>query len=155
MIEISQHITYSEAIHSNKAIELGISNIPSEEQLKNIRLWAKHIFEPLREGLGNKRITIDSLFRSVELNSKTKGASTTSQHCAIKGAAGDLKGVFSTNKQLFEYIKNNLQFDQLIWEYGNDENPDWIHVSYNQGKNRNQILKTIIENKETKYVPFK
>jgi zinc D-Ala-D-Ala carboxypeptidase len=155
MQPISKNITYFEAVKSRVAIAKNIINIPNAAQLENIKMWAAEIFEPTRSGLGNKPLYISSLFRSVELNStKEVGGSDSSQHCALKGAAGDLDGqVYGnhTNAQIFNYIKDNLEFDQLIWEFGNDTEPDWVHVSFNRGHNRKQILISYKEGKKTKY----
>lgn len=140
MNQISKHITYSESIKSQQAIRLGIDNTPNSEQLEAMKLVAEKCFEPVREHF-NIPIGISSFFRSEKLNSAI-GGSKNSQHC--KGEAIDIDAdIYGkiTNKQIFEYIKNNLLFDQLIWEYGNDENPDWVHVSYSKKGNRKQILK--------------
>jgi zinc D-Ala-D-Ala carboxypeptidase len=154
-MNISKNITYFEAVKSSTAVALNIINVPNAAQLENIKIWAAEIFEPTRAGLGNKPLYISSLFRSVELNStKEVGGSDSSQHCALKGAAGDLDGqVYGnhTNAQIFNYIKDNLEFDQLIWEFGNDAEPDWVHVSFNRGHNRKQILISYKEGKKTKY----
>lgn len=140
---ISIHITYDEATISTKAKELKISNDPNSKQLSNMKLLAENIFEKIRENF-NVPIFISSFFRSAKLNTKLKGSST-SQHCANVGAAMDIdadvyKGV--TNSEIFNYILDNLNFDQLIWEFGNDENPDWVHVSYvSDSLNRKEVLK--------------
>ena len=140
---ISIHITYEEATVSTKAKELKISNDPNNKQLSNMKLLAENIFEKIRENF-NVPIFISSFFRSAKLNTKLKGSST-SQHCANVGAAMDIdadvyKGV--TNSEIFNYILDNLNFDQLIWEFGNDENPDWVHVSYvSDSLNRKEVLK--------------
>ena len=140
---ISKHITYEEATVSAKAKEFKISNDPNNKQLANMKLLAENIFEKVRENF-NVPIFISSFFRSAKLNAKLKGSST-SQHCANVGAAMDIdadvyKGV--TNSEIFNYILNNLNFDQLIWEFGDDENPDWVHVSYvSDILNRKEVLK--------------
>ena len=140
---ISKHITYEEATVSNKAKELKINNDPNSKQLTNMKLLAENIFEKVREHFDTP-IYISSFFRSSKLNTKLKGSST-SQHCANVGAAMDIdadvyKGV--TNSEIFNYILENLNFDQLIWEFGNDENPDWVHVSYvSDILNRKEVLK--------------
>ena len=140
---ISKHITYDEATVSSKAKELKINNDPNSKQLINMKLLAENIFEKVREHFDTP-IYISSFFRSSKLNTKLKGSST-SQHCANVGAAMDIdadvyKGV--TNSEIFNYILNNLNFDQLIWEFGNDENPDWVHVSYvSDILNRKEVLK--------------
>lgn len=140
-MKITEHVSYKEAIKSNTAIRKGIENIPSGEQMENIKLLCENVFEPLREHVGGP-IAINSLFRSPELN-RAIGGSSTSQHCAINGAAIDIDDTYGkmSNADMFKFIKDNLDFDQMIWEYGDDDNPDWVHVSYKKRDNRNQILK--------------
>ena len=133
MENISKHISFTEATHSPTAQKLGINNNPNEEQLKAMKLVAEKCFEPLRLWY-NKPIKINSFFRSDLLNRAVKG-SLTSQH--KKGEAIDIDaGSKEENKKLFEYIKNHLDFDQVINEY----NYSWVHVSYSKTKNRKQIL---------------
>jgi len=138
MVRISKHISYKEGTHSNTATRRRIRNEPNETQLEAMKLLAKKVFEPLRIHF-DKPIRVNSFFRSAALN-KAIGGSRTSQHCT--GEAIDIDATNGiTNKQLFDYIKDNLEFDQLIWEYGTDEEPDWVHVSYNSERNRGVILK--------------
>jgi hypothetical protein len=139
-----------EALRSNTAKRLGINNMPDNDTLVTMQITAQHIFEPLRNKF-NEPIYISSFYRSPELN-KAIGGSTSSQHC--KGEAIDIDDVYSkaSNADFFNYIKDKLEFDQLIWEFGDDENPAWVHVSYNLGKNRMRILKAIKENGRTKYI---
>ena len=150
MSNISKNITYKEAIHSNTAKRLGIDNEPSHEQIANMMTIETMIFQPLRSYVGGP-IKITSFFRSPKLN-KAIGGSKTSQHC--KGQAMDIDDVYGhkSNAEMFMYIKENLDFDQLIWEFGNDENPSWIHVSYvDAQENRNRCLQAYKENGKTKY----
>lgn len=147
---ISEHITYTEATVSNKAKQLGISNTPNEKELRAMKLLAEKMFEPLRKWYG-KSIQITSFFRSAKIN-KAIGGSTTSQHSF--GQAIDIDTV-SDNKKLFDYIKDNLPFDQLIWEYGNDNAPDWVHVSYSEIHNRKQVLRATKSGGKTVYLPYK
>jgi len=156
-MNLSEHLTLKEVITSDTAKRLGISNKPTPEHLNNLKLLAEKVFEPIRKHF-DKPIKVSSGYRSKELNTAIPGSSLTSQHCS--GEALDLDqdnmpyGV--TNKMVFEYIKNNLNFDQLIWEFGNDSNPDWVHVSYEStGKQRKQILKAIRVNGKTSYIPYK
>ena len=138
-MKISDHITFAEAIHSNTAKRCGINNIPNEEQTNNMKKIAEKIFEPLRLWVGGA-IKINSMFRSEELNKAIGGASS-SQHC--KGMAIDLDDVYGhkTNAEMFSWIRRHCNFDQLIWEFGDDNNPSWIHVSYQSvDKNRNRVL---------------
>lgn len=141
MTIISKHISYNEATRSDTAKRLGIDNTPNADQLLRMQDLATRIFEPIREHFG-KPIYIASFFRSSALN-KAVGGATKSQH--MLGEAMDIDAsTFGevTNKEIFDYIKDNLEFDQLIWEFGNEEEPDWIHVSYTTSKdNRKQIIK--------------
>ena len=150
MERISKHITYKEAIRSNTALRLNINNIPNDYEISNMVGIASNVFEPLREYVGGP-IKINSMFRSEALN-RAIGGSSRSQHC--QGRAIDLDDTFGhkTNAEMFNYIKNNLNFDQLIWEFGDDDNPSWVHVSYvSEDKNRNRCLKAYKENGKSKY----
>jgi zinc D-Ala-D-Ala carboxypeptidase len=140
-MKVSEHVSYTEVTKSNTAIRKGIENIPSGEQMENIKLLCENIFEPLRKHVGGP-IAINSLFRSPRLNVAI-GGSASSQHCANNGAAMDIDDTYGSmsNADMFEFIKDKLDFDQLIWEFGTDENPDWVHVSYKTRGNRKQILK--------------
>ena len=147
---ISQHISDKEGVYSRTALRLGIKNKPNKEQLANMKLLAEEIFEPLRM-YANGPIKINSFFRSPELN-KAIGGSTKSQHC--HGQAIDLDDTYGhlTNAEMFEFIREHLDFDQMIWEFGNDDNPDWVHVSYVSPKdNRNRCLLAYKDNGKTKY----
>ena len=149
-MSISKHISNKEGVYSRTALRLGIENEPNKEQLANMKLLAEEVFEPLRAYVGGP-IKINSFFRSPELN-KAIGGSTKSQHC--HGQAIDLDDTFGrcTNAEMFEFIKKHLNFDQMIWEFGNDKNPDWVHVSYvSENKNRNRCLKAYKENGKTSY----
>lgn len=148
---ITKNLTLEELIHSDTAKAKGIDNSPTNEHLKYLIEIANNIFQPLRDGIG-KPIRISSGYRSEKLN-KAVGGSKTSQH--NKGQALDLVATTGfTNKDIFNYIKNNLEFDQLIYEFGTDANPDWVHVSYNKGKNRKQILKAIKKDGKTLYINY-
>jgi hypothetical protein len=148
---ISKHISYKEGTYSNTATRLGINNTPNDDQLSNMKLVAEKIFEPLRSYVGEP-IKINSFFRCPKLNTAI-GGSHKSQHC--KGQAMDIDDVFSsfTNAEMYYWIKENLDFDQMIWEFGDDGNPDWIHVSYvSPENNRNRCLKAYREDGKTKYM---
>ena len=137
MKKISKHISYKEAVRSDYAKKHKIENEPNDEQLENMKLIAKEVFEPLRKWVGGP-IKVNSFFRSEDLNTGI-GGSKTSSH--LKGQAIDLTTMgLKTNKQIFDYIKDNLEYDQLIWEYGR-VNPKWIHVSFNPVKNRKQAFR--------------
>lgn len=148
---ISKHISEKEAVKSITALRLGLNNTPDGDTLNNMKLLAEKVFEPLREWVGGP-IKINSFYRSTALNSAI-GGSSRSQHC--QGRAFDLDDIYGhkTNKEMFDWIKENLSFDQMIWEFGSEENPDWVHVSYvDEEKNRNRILKAVRDNGKTKYV---
>ena len=137
-------------MYSRTATRLNIDNKPNDDQMQNMCLIAEEVFEPLRVWVGGP-IKINSFFRSPKLN-KAIGGSTKSQHC--HGQAIDLDDTFgrATNAEMYEFIKKYLDFDQMIWEFGNDDNPSWVHVSYvSEDKNRNRCLKAYKENGKTKY----
>jgi len=147
---ISKHIAYAEAIHSNTAKRRGIDNTPSPTNVETMKETAEKIFEPLRKFV-NGPIKVTSMFRSAALNEAIGGAKS-SQH--MKGQAMDLDDVYGykTNAEMYHWIKENLNFDQLIWEFGTDTNPNWIHVSYvSEDENRNRCLKAYKEKGRTKY----
>jgi len=157
MDNISVHISYAEATKSQSAERLGIKNIPTVQQLGNMMFVAEGLFEPLRNWWG-KPIGISSFFRSLELN-HTIGGSSTSQHCL--GLAVDIDAdIFNnglTNKMIFDFFNNRkevMQYDQLIWEFGDDHNPAWVHISKmpDNKKNRVMNLKAVRENGKTVYL---
>ena len=142
MKRISKHISYKEAVGSNYAKQKGISNKPNEEQVENMKLLAEEVFEPLREWVGCP-IKVNSMFRSLELNTALKGSKTSSH---MNGEAMDITSMAcgkencKSNLDMFHWIKDNLEFDQLIWEFGKE--PKWLHVSFNKDNNRQQVLVT-------------
>jgi len=149
-MKISDHITYAEAIHSTTAKRKQIDNTPNQTQVDAMKLLAEKIFEPLREWVGGP-IKVNSFFRSVALNEKIGGVAS-SQHC--KGQAIDIDDVYGykTNAEMYYWIQQNLDFDQIIWEFGTDMQPNWIHVSYvSEEENRNKCLKAYKEDRKTKY----
>ena len=130
--------------------------MPTEAHIANFKLLAENIFEPIRNHF-SKPIHISSGYRSKDLNTAIGGA-LSSQHCQGEAIDIDMDGHAGgiTNKMVFDFIKENLNFDQLIWEFGTDANPDWVHVSYEStGKQRKQILKAIKKGGATSYVPYK
>jgi len=147
---ISNHISYKEATYSRTATRLDIENKPNEKQMQSMCLIADEVFEPLRMYVGGP-IKINSFYRSPELN-KAIGGSTKSQHC--HGQAIDLDDTYgrATNAEMYNFIKEHLDFDQMIWEFGDDDNPDWVHISYvSPEENRKRCLKAYKENGKTKY----
>jgi len=149
-MKISDHITYTEAIHSNTAKRKQIDNTPNEKQIEAMKLLAEKIFEPLRKYVGGP-IKVNSFFRSVALNEAIGGVAS-SQHC--KGQAIDIDDVYGrkTNAEMYHWIKENLDFDQMIWEFGTDTQPNWVHISFiSAEENRNKCLKAYKEYNKTKY----
>ena len=146
---IVPNLTFKEVYHSVTATIKGIDNKPTEGHFENIKAIAENVFKPLREFVDSP-IIITSFYRSEKLNQAIKGAKS-SQH--TKGEAIDLKSKTVSNKVLFDYIKNNLDFDQLIWEFGTEFAPQWVHVSYKKdGNNRKEVLKAIKQDGKTKYL---
>ena len=141
-MNLSKHVTLKEFQASGIAILRNLNNEMNATQIESAKLLCENVFEPLRIYL-NRPIEISSGFRSVQVNKMIGGAST-SQH--TKGEAMDLQ----IGAKGFNFIKDKLQFDQLIWEFGNDENPSWVHVSYSS-KNRKQVLKATKKNGKTIY----
>jgi hypothetical protein len=153
-MQLSKHLSLAEVSRSETAKRRGINNTPSGEHLENFKKLAENIFEPIREHF-KVPIIISSGYRSKELNSAI-GGSSTSQHCQGEAIDIDMDGTSITNAQIFHFIKDNLNFDQMIWEFGTDKNPDWVHVSYEStGKQRKQILKAVKSGGKTSYVPYK
>lgn len=148
-VKLSQDFMLLEFVKSNIAIRNNLENIPNDYQVSNLINLVFHVLQPARSNLGIP-IIINNGFRSLQLNKLINGAKT-SQH--LTGEAADIE-LAEENHKLFMFIKNNCDFDQLIWEYGDDENPDWVHVSYKKGINRKQVLRAIKENGKTKYIKF-
>ena len=144
-MNLSAHVTLKEFQVSGIATLRNLNNQMNESQIASAKLLCENVFEPLRIYL-NTPIKISSGFRCVQLNKMIKGSST-SQH--TKGEAMDIK----IGAKGFHFIKDKLDFDQLIWEFGNDENPQWVHVSFSK-RNRKQVLKAYKQNGKTKYSSY-
>ena len=151
-MRISKYISYQEAVKSQTAHRCGIENIPDAVQLENMKRVGQEVFDPVRE-FTRGILYVSSFFRSRDLNRKI-GGSPTSDHC--KGCAIDIDAdVYAangvSNSDLFYYIQKELLFDQLIWEFGTDMEPAWVHVSKRAKGNRKQVLRAYRENGKTKY----
>jgi hypothetical protein len=152
-MQLSKNLTLAEVIRSETAKRKGISNMPTPEHIENFKKLAINVFQPIRDHFGVS-IHISSGYRSKALNTAI-GGSLSSQHCRGEAIDIDMDGTDITNAQIFHFIKDNLIWDQMIWEFGTDKNPDWVHVSYKStGKQRKQILKAIKTNGKTSYVPY-
>lgn len=154
-MQLSEHLTLAEATKSQTATRLGIDNTPTIAHMEALRVVAKNVFEPIRNHFGVP-IAVTSGYRSKVLNEAIRG-SRRSQHC--HGQAIDIDAdVYGriTNAEIFHHIKGHLDFDQLIWEFGNEETPDWVHVSYvDDGSNRGEVLIAYRENGRTRYKKWK
>ena len=151
-MKLSEHLDLSEVTRSESAKRNGISNMPTEAHIANFKLLAENIFEPIRQHF-RCPIIISSGYRSKELNAAI-GGSATSEHCSGEAIDIDMDGTPNgvTNKMVFDYIKDNLNFNQLIYEFGDANNPDWVHVSYEStGKQRKQILRATRSGGKTVY----
>ena len=154
-MKLSEHLDLSEVTRSTDAKRRGISNEPTAEHIQNFKIIAEKIFEPIRKHFGVP-IHISSGYRSKALNTAI-GGSLTSQHCFGEAIDIDMDGSSNgvTNKMVFEFIKANLNFDQLIWEFGTKDAPDWVHVSFETtGKQRKQILIAFKNGGKTAYKPY-
>jgi len=145
---ISKHISYKESTQSQTATRLGIDNTPNETELFAMENAANMTFEQVREWYG-KPIIVSSFFRSKALNEAVKGSST-SDH--VNGYAIDMD-TENDNRLLFEWCMKNLEFDQLIWEFGGK----WVHISYrlDSTQNRNMVLDASVVNGKTVYTQIK
>ena len=151
-MKLSEHLDLAEVIKSDSAKRNGISNMPTPEHLENFKKLAENVFEPIRKHFGVP-IHISSGYRSKELNALI-GGSLTSQHCSGEAIDIDMDGSANgvTNKIIFDFIKANLNFDQLIFEFGTKDAPDWVHVSWETtGKQRKQVLRAVKQSGITKY----
>jgi hypothetical protein len=148
-MKLTAHFALAEFTRSESAKRHGVSNEPTPEHLKNLIVLCERVLEPIRIKFGP--INISSGYRSKALNHYI-GGSLNSQHCEAKAADIDMDGMGGvSNKEIFEYIKNELEFDQLINEF----NYSWVHVSYNLGKNRKQVLDALKVNNKTVYANHK
>ena len=147
-MNLSKHVTLKEFTRSDASIKHGIANDMDSTQLKAAIAVCENIFEPLRAHVG-RPIKVNSGFRSFAVNRRI-GGSKTSQH--MKGEALDLN---IQDAATFEWMRKNLDFDQLIYEFGNDAGPQWVHVSYRIDKrHRKQVLRAKKVGGKTVYVPY-
>lgn len=154
-MQLSAHLSLAEVTRSDSAKRKGISNQPTPEHIENFKKLAEKVFEPIRNHFAVP-IHISSGYRSKALN-EAIGGSLTSQHCSGEAIDIDMDGSTNgvSNADVFKYIKDHLQFDQLIWEFGSSSNPDWVHVSYEStGRQRKQILKAKKVGGKTVYEPY-
>jgi hypothetical protein len=153
-MQLSKNLALSEVTRSETAKRKGISNMPTPEHIENFKKLAEKVFQPIRDHFG-KPIRISSGYRSKALNTAV-GGSLSSQHCTGEAIDIDMDGTDITNAQIFHFVKDNLNFDQLIAEFPVNGNPAWVHVSYEStGKQRKQILVAKKVGGATKYIAYK
>ena len=140
-MKLSKNLSLAEVTKSTTAKRLNIDNTPDEWVTENLRQVALNVFQPLRDAFATP-IYVSSGYRSPDLN-RAIGGSKRSQH--MEGRALDLDAdVYGncTNSQIFNWIRDNVEFDQMVWEFGDDDNPDWVHVSFvYDGVNRKRCLR--------------
>ena len=142
---ITMHFTIEEMYASDTAKRLGINNKPSTQQMINLVYLCAFVLEPLRVAMG-KPINISSGFRCPQLN-KAVGGVYNSQHLKGQAADIDIQGDMAFGRKIFEYIRDHLPFDQLIWEH-NKSGTYWVHVSFvfpDFGKNRKQVIDNLLK----------
>lgn len=152
-MNLSKNLSLAEMTRSESAKRNGIKNEPTAEHLENMKKLAVNVFQPIRDHF-NVPIHISSGYRSLALNKAIKG-SLSSQHLLGQAIDIDMDNTGITNAQIFNWIKDNLSFDQLIWEFGTHKNPDWVHVSFeSNGKQRKQVLKATKKNGKATYTIY-
>lgn len=162
MTKISKYISLAEATKSQTAVRLGINNMPSDIELSNMQTVANCLFDKVRIYIGSP-LYVSSFFRCEALN-KAIGGAAKSQHrtgeaididADVYGVQQNGKALDYPNQYVFDFIREGMVFDQLIWEFGSTHNPDWVHVSLKRSGNRHQVLRAYRdENGRTRYVPF-
>lgn len=145
MTHISKNFTLEELTASQTAKARGISNQPGIQQVVNLVYLTASVLQPLRDAM-RQEVKIGSGYRSPALN-KAVGGVANSQH--MTGQAADLciDGDLQKGKRWFNYIRQHLDFDQLIWEH-NAKGSYWVHVSYvhpSQGRNRRQVIDNLLK----------
>ena len=152
-MQLSKHLSLAEVTRSDSAKRNGISNEPTAEHLENLKTLCEKVLEPIRLKYGS--INISSGYRGKMLNHFI-GGSVSSDHCVGRAADIDMddSGTGVTNTEIFNYIKDNLDYDQLIWEFGTKEKPDWVHVGYRGKDNRKQTLRATKVNGKSHYSPY-
>ncbi len=155
MEQISKYISLAQATWSDTAIRRGIINVPNSRELKAMKVLAEKIHTPISDQLfGGQSVPFTSFYRSPTLN-RVIGGAKTSQHVMGEAIDLDADGTGVSNSQLFEWIRQNLEYDQIIWEFGTKTNPAWVHVSYTERRNnRGEILRAIRENGAVKYIKY-
>ena len=153
-MKLSEHLNLSEVTRSESAKRNGISNMPTAEHIENFKVLAEKVFQPIREHF-RCPIIISSGYRSKELNAVIKGSSSTSDHCFGRAIDIDMDGTSISNNEVFDFIRKNLKFKQLIAEFPVNGKLSWVHVSYDANNLKNEILVAKKVNGKTVYIPYK
>ena len=150
-MHLTKNFTLEELTKSETALRFGMDNTPNDEQLSNMVALCECVLQPIRDHFG-KGVKVNSGFRDPEVNAKV-GGSKTSDHC--KGMAADIEIPGVANAELAQWIVDNLEFRQVILEFYTPGIPDsgWVHVSYNPGDNKKQVLTATKQNGKTAYLP--
>lgn len=150
-MHLTKNFTLEELTKSETALRFGMDNTPNDEQLANMVALCECVLQPIRDHFG-KGVKVNSGFRDPEVNAKV-GGSKTSDHC--KGMAADIEIPGVANAELAQWIVDNLEFRQVILEFYTPGIPDsgWVHVSYNPGDNKKQVLTATKQSGKTVYLP--
>ena len=154
-MKLTANFHLEELIKSQVAERKGINNNPSPMQIENLKALAVNILQPIRSQF-DKPLIISSGFRCAQLNIEI-GSSVHSEHCADnKSAAADFEISGVDNKELAEWIKSNLEWNQLILEFYREGEPSsgWVHFSYSTDLNKKQSLIAYRQDGKTQYKPW-
>jgi zinc D-Ala-D-Ala carboxypeptidase len=151
MTQLTKNFSLSEMVKSETALRHGLNNTPGQAEIAALKLLAEKVLQPVRDHFA-KGVKVNSGFRHPEVNARV-GGSKTSDHC--KGQAADIEIPGVANGDLAEWIKNNLEYTQLILEFYTPGIPDsgWVHVSYNPANLKKQVLTATRQNGKTVYLP--
>ena len=147
-MKLSKNFSLKELTKSTTAVRHNINNTPDQEQLINLAVLTNCVLQKVRDAHG--RVDVNSGLRVLELNRKI-GSGDNSQH--VQGMAADIECPAISNMELAEWIKDNLEFDQLILEFYTPSDPasGWVHVSYNKEENRKRVLRAVKNDGKTVY----
>lgn len=150
-MKLTANFSLEELTKSETALRLGMDNTPNDQELANMVALCECVLQPIRDHFG-KGVKVNSGFRDPEVNAKV-GGSKTSDHC--KGMAADIEIPGVANADLAQWIVDNLEFRQVILEFYTPGIPDsgWVHVSYNPGDNKKQVLTATKQSGKTVYLP--
>jgi hypothetical protein len=150
-MNLSKNFTLAEMTKSETALRHDMDNTPGEKEIGNLKLLCERVLQPIRDHYG-KGVKVNSGFRHPEVNAKV-GGSKTSDHCLGQAADIEIPGV--ANAELAEWIRDNLEFRQLILEFYTPGVPDsgWVHVSYVLEDNKKQVMTATKKDGKTVYLP--